>query len=83
MEGPTHKDYNNNYYFVNLRYTYEMAPLYVMMEKTILNKLQEYVGYENGDGLLFPGYLYNLNLLEFVKTSDPVSKIRQVSYELL
>lgn len=36
-------------------YTYEMAPLYVMMEKTILNKLQEYVGYENGDGLLFPG----------------------------
>jgi len=36
-------------------YTYEMAPVYVLMENYITNKLLEYAGFTNGDGMFFPG----------------------------
>lgn len=36
-------------------YTYEMAPVYVMMETFVLEKLKQAIGFDNGDGMFFPG----------------------------
>ncbi|XP_048728845.1 cysteine sulfinic acid decarboxylase-like [Ostrea edulis] len=36
-------------------HTYEVAPVFVMMEKYMMKKLTSMVGYENGDGVLCPG----------------------------
>eukprot|EP00112_Aurelia_sp_Birch-Aquarium-sp1_P001573 Seg1171.3 transcript_id=Seg1171.3/GoldUCD/mRNA.D3Y31 product="Glutamate decarboxylase 1" protein_id=Seg1171.3/GoldUCD/D3Y31 len=36
-------------------YTYEMAPVFGTMERAVLKKLREFVGFNEGDGLLFPG----------------------------
>lgn len=36
-------------------YTYEMAPVYVMMEKFVIEKLRESIGFTGGDGMFFPG----------------------------
>lgn len=37
------------------RHTYEVAPVFVMMEKYMMRKLSKLVGYDNGDGVLCPG----------------------------
>ncbi|XP_065666983.1 glutamate decarboxylase 1 isoform X5 [Hydra vulgaris] len=36
-------------------YTFEMSPVYILMEKFIIEKFLTVVGYENGDGFFFPG----------------------------
>jgi len=36
-------------------YTYEMAPVYVLMENYVTERLLEYAGFTNGDGMFFPG----------------------------
>jgi len=36
-------------------FTYEIAPVYLMMEQSILEKMRGYVGFTEGDGLLYPG----------------------------
>lgn len=36
-------------------HTYEVAPVFVMMEKYMMQKLSKLVGYDNGDGVLCPG----------------------------
>ncbi|XP_065053236.1 acidic amino acid decarboxylase GADL1-like [Rhopilema esculentum] len=36
-------------------YTYEMSPVFGTMEKSVLKKMLEIVGFKNGDGMLFPG----------------------------
>ena len=41
------------------RYTFEVAPVFTMMEQVVLDKLQSVVGYEDGDGIFCPG---NLNI---------------------
>ena len=38
-------------------YTYEMAPVYVLMENYVTERLLEYAGFTNGDGMFFPGIL--------------------------
>ncbi|NWT94439.1 CSAD decarboxylase, partial [Urocynchramus pylzowi] len=37
------------------RYTYEMAPVLVLMEEQVLAKLRELVGWSSGDGIFAPG----------------------------
>ena len=32
-----------------------MAPVFGTMERAVLKKLREFVGFSEGDGLLFPG----------------------------
>lgn len=36
-------------------YTYEMAPLATLMEMELIEKMCDYVGFKNGDGILTPG----------------------------
>jgi glutamate decarboxylase len=36
-------------------FTYEVAPVYLVMEHYVLQKLLSYAGFTNGDGLTFPG----------------------------
>jgi len=36
-------------------FTYEIAPVYIVMEQTVLEKMRQIVGFENGDGLMYPG----------------------------
>jgi len=36
-------------------YTFEMAPVFGTIEKLVLKKMRELVGFKTGDGLLFPG----------------------------
>lgn len=37
------------------RYTYEIAPVFVLMEEVVLAKLRELVGWSSGDGIFCPG----------------------------
>lgn len=37
------------------RYTYEIAPVFVLMEEVVLKKLRELIGWECGDGIFCPG----------------------------
>lgn len=39
------------------RYTYEIAPVFVLMEDVVLAKLRELVGWSGGDGIFAPGTL--------------------------
>ena len=36
-------------------YTYEVAPVFLVMERIMLKRFREYIGWENGDGILTPG----------------------------
>merc|ERR1712227_654768 len=51
------------------QYTYEVAPVFTLMEKVVLDKLRELVGYEDGDGIFCPGgsisNMYGLSLARF------------------
>ncbi len=39
------------------RFTYEIAPVFTLMEEIVLNKMRQYVGWEpeKGDGIFSPG----------------------------
>ena len=37
------------------RYTYEIAPVFVLMEEEVLKKLRALVGWSSGDGVFCPG----------------------------
>lgn len=37
------------------RYTYEIAPVFVLMEEEVLKKLRALVGWNSGDGVFCPG----------------------------
>ena len=36
-------------------FTYEIAPVFIMMEHTVLLKMREIIGWEKGDSILAPG----------------------------
>lgn len=54
------------YSFFLLRYTYEVAPVFTLIEQAILKHFYSLVGYENGDGTFSPGdyELFGLHILE-------------------
>ena len=45
------------------RYTFEMAPVFGTIEKALLKKMRDVIGFKGGDGLLFPGMHVNNSLL--------------------
>jgi len=45
------------------RYTYEVAPVFIMMEKELLKMFCDYVGYKEGDGTFSPGTLATAGLI--------------------
>lgn len=36
-------------------FTYEIAPVFILMEKVVLGKMREIIGWEGGDSILAPG----------------------------
>jgi len=38
-----------------LMFTYEVGPVYIMMEKFVLDKMRACIGFDHGDGQIFPG----------------------------
>ena len=51
-----------------LRHTYEVAPVFVLMEKYMMKKLTTLMGFENGDGVLCPG-IVQFNLCSYFQFS--------------
>uniref|UniRef100_A0A8C6ZK95 Cysteine sulfinic acid decarboxylase-like n=1 Tax=Nothoprocta perdicaria TaxID=30464 RepID=A0A8C6ZK95_NOTPE len=51
------------------RYTYEIAPVFVLMEEAVLAKLRELLGWSAGDGIFAPGgsvsNMYAMNVARF------------------
>ncbi|XP_010868557.1 cysteine sulfinic acid decarboxylase [Esox lucius] len=51
------------------QYTYEVAPVFVLMEEEVLSKLRSLVGWTHGDGIFCPGgtvsNMYAMNLARF------------------
>ena len=39
------------------RFTYEIAPIFILMEHVVLKKMREIIGFVDGDSLLAPGRL--------------------------
>ncbi|CAJ0939665.1 unnamed protein product [Ranitomeya imitator] len=51
------------------QYTYEVAPVFVLMEDEVLRTMRSFVGWKNGDGIFCPGgsisNMYALNVARF------------------
>nr|BAL22277.1 cysteine sulfinate decarboxylase [Anguilla japonica] len=51
------------------QYTYEVAPVFVLMEEVVLSQLRSLVGWEAGDGIFYPGgsvsNMYAINLARY------------------
>ena len=43
------------------RYTYEVAPVFILIEETIIKKLLTLAGFTEGDGIFCPGMILMLN----------------------
>lgn len=56
------------------QYTYEIAPVFVLMEEEVLKKLRELVGWSSGDGVFCPGgsisNIYAVNLARYQRYPD-------------
>ncbi|XP_056654120.1 cysteine sulfinic acid decarboxylase isoform X2 [Monodelphis domestica] len=56
------------------QYTYEIAPVFVLMEEEVLKKLRALVGWSSGDGVFCPGgsisNMYALNLARYQRYPD-------------
>lgn len=37
------------------RYTYEVSPVFLLVEEAVIKKMIEFVGWEEGDGIFNPG----------------------------
>lgn len=51
-------------------FTYEIAPVFILMESFILKKMREIIGFPNGDSILAPG-----NISFFLVYFLPVSLV--------
>uniref|UniRef100_UPI00398E89D4 cysteine sulfinic acid decarboxylase isoform X3 n=1 Tax=Pristiophorus japonicus TaxID=55135 RepID=UPI00398E89D4 len=51
------------------QYTYEIAPVFVLMEEVVLKKLSELIGWKSGDGIFCPGgsmsNMYAMNVARY------------------
>ncbi|XP_059538986.1 cysteine sulfinic acid decarboxylase isoform X4 [Myotis daubentonii] len=56
------------------QYTYEIAPVFVLMEEEVLRKLRALVGWRSGDGVFCPGgsisNMYAVNLARYQRFPD-------------
>ena len=59
-------------------YTYEMAPVFSLMEGEILGKMRSLIGWEGGDGIFSPGgsisNMYGLLLSRFKQFPETKAK---------
>ena len=59
-------------------YTFEMAPVFSLMEGEVLSKMRELIGWQSGDGIFAPGgsisNLYGLLLARFQRFPEAKSK---------
>lgn len=57
---------NSNLWFCYRRFTYEVAPVFILMESEVLRAMRRLVGWTEGDGLFCPGgsssNMYAMNL---------------------
>lgn len=37
------------------RYTYEVSPVFLLVEEAVIKKMIEFIGWEEGDGIFNPG----------------------------
>lgn len=54
--------------FTPFRYTFEVSPVFTVMEKTLLQKMLDLIGFTDGDAIFTPGllnflYVYREKLL--------------------
>lgn len=42
-------------HFYLFRYTYEVSPVFLLLEEAVLKKMIEFIGWEEGDGIFNPG----------------------------
>ncbi len=60
------------------RYTFEMAPVFSLMEAEVLKKLREMIGWSGGEGIFSPGgsisNLYGLMAARFHKFPETKTK---------
>lgn len=60
------------------QYTYEMAPLFTLIENTVLSMMRTMIGYEGGDGILCPGgsinNMYAMHLARYYKYPELKTK---------
>jgi len=40
-------------------FTYEIAPVFILMENVVLTKMREIIGWKNGDSIFAPGEINN------------------------
>ncbi|XP_065432065.1 cysteine sulfinic acid decarboxylase isoform X2 [Chrysemys picta bellii] len=56
------------------QYTYEIAPVFVLMEEVVLKKLRELIGWGSGDGIFCPGgslsNIYAMNVARYQRFPD-------------
>ncbi|XP_077993859.1 cysteine sulfinic acid decarboxylase-like [Glandiceps talaboti] len=57
-------------------YTYEVAPVFVLMENEVIKRLRESIGYVNGDGVFTPGgstaNMYAMNVARYRKYGEEI-----------
>lgn len=51
-------------HFCSFRYTYEISPVFLLVEEAVLKKMIEYIGWEGGDGIFNPGMIF-LNVKKY------------------
>ncbi|XP_042310664.1 cysteine sulfinic acid decarboxylase isoform X2 [Sceloporus undulatus] len=60
------------------QYTYEIGPVFVLMEEVVLRKLRELIGWEKGDGIFCPGgsisNMYGMNVARYHYFPDSKQK---------
>ncbi|KAH3830138.1 hypothetical protein DPMN_103376 [Dreissena polymorpha] len=63
-------------------YTYEVAPVFTLMEREIYNKMLAFIGFENGDAIFAPGgsmsNLYAMNIARHLQVSTSEDKRNDV-----
>ncbi|XP_053374603.1 cysteine sulfinic acid decarboxylase-like isoform X2 [Mercenaria mercenaria] len=60
------------------QYTYEVAPVFTLMEKEIYSKMLHYIGFDGGDAIFVPGgsmgNLYGMNVARYTKFPEIKTK---------
>ncbi len=51
------------------RHTFEVAPVFMMIEKYMIEKLNTYTGFKDGDGVFCPGMFLRSNLNSQIRCS--------------
>ncbi|XP_063808162.1 cysteine sulfinic acid decarboxylase isoform X3 [Pseudophryne corroboree] len=59
----------SHHMYASYRYTYEVAPVFVLMEDEILRTMRSFIGWKTGDGIFCPGgsisNMYAMNVARF------------------